>query len=75
MKLLTIDIDNLDDFVWVLEQANTVCWVDVQNPALHRLFIVPTVNFPASYCHHAVPGTYELALVKFKTVNATLIAE
>jgi len=73
MKIMTVDIDVLEDFLWVLKQAQTVLWVNTQG-TMDVLFIVPTAGFPAQYTHHTIKGKWRDAAEKVapRIIEATL---
>jgi hypothetical protein len=74
MKIMTVDIDVLEDFLWVLKQAQTVLWVNTQASMEDVLFIVPTAGFPAQYTHHAKKSGWRDAAEKVapRIIEATL---
>ena len=52
MNWLTIDIDNLSDFVFLAGISSSAIFVDVQNPGSDKLFIpAPQAPFPLVFTH------------------------
>lgn len=75
MALLTIDIDDVEDFYKVLRSAETVCWVDTQSQVKDKLFIVPTAPFPATYQCWVEKDSWKAHKANFQFIPATLEVE
>jgi hypothetical protein len=72
MKVLTVDVDRLEDFIFILDEAKTVLFADTSG-AYDRLFIIPMTHFPAQYCHLAEKGTWRDRIMDhYKVIEATL---
>jgi len=74
MKMLVIDINKLEDFIFVLKQTEAVVWVDrTCNASMDKLVILPQAAFPVMYCHFAEPGSWEPSIMDhFQVIHASI---
>jgi hypothetical protein len=75
MKMLVIDIDKFEDFLFVLRESQAVLWVDkAAHASMDKLIIIPpTSPFPAMYCHFSEPNAWQGSITDhFKVIFASI---